>query len=64
MPDKKWIERFVYREVMTSKEKLLLWLLRIRFHPVMDKLLRRVPYHIERRIKRWFSRKPIHEIMQ
>lgn len=64
VPDKKWIKKFIFRDLSNSKEKVLLWLLRIRRHPRMAKLLQKVPYPIERRIKRWFSRKPIHEIMK
>lgn len=63
-PDEKWIKEFIFKDLTNSKEKVLLWLLNIRFHPLMAKLLQKVPYHMERRIKRWFSRKPIHEIMQ
>jgi glycosyltransferase involved in cell wall biosynthesis len=63
-PDEKWIEEFIFRDLTNSKEKMLLWLIYIRCHPLMAKLFQKVPYHIERGIKRWFSRKPIHDIMQ
>ena len=61
--DEKWTGRFVLENSTNSKEKVLAWLIHIRCHPVIAKLLQKVPYHIERGIKRWFSRRPIHEII-
>jgi glycosyltransferase involved in cell wall biosynthesis len=64
VPDREWIERRIFKNVITPKEQVLLWLMRIRFHPMMDRLARRIPYPIERRVRRWFSQRTVREMLQ
>lgn len=64
------VKRFVYNnssdrwrdENLSKKERVLVRLLKLREHPYLKGISRFVPYRMQRSIKRWLSRRPIHEI--
>ncbi len=70
IPDDEWFKRFVYwkghhlKKRLLNKERILLYLLKLRVNPVISKILSFIPYRFQQNIKRWFSRKPIHELMR
>jgi len=52
------------KKLLSTKERLLLLLLKVRNWPGVKNVLRLVPYETQRRIKRFFSRKPIHDLLK
>jgi len=50
--------------LLSRKERLLLFLLKVRNWPGVKNVLRFVPYGTQRKIKRFFSRKPIHDLLK
>jgi len=50
------------RESVSRREQWLLRLLLIRNHPAMRWVVRFIPFALQQKTKRWFSRRPIHDI--
>ncbi len=57
------LKRYTVRKPMVSrKEKILIILNRVRIHPVFGRFTDWIPHRVQRAVKRWFSRRPLHEI--
>ena len=50
--------------LLSRKERLLQYLWKIRNQPLIGRLSRLIPFRIQRAIKRFLSRRPIHEIIK
>ncbi|MFZ7112438.1 MAG: hypothetical protein ACOWYE_12205, partial [Desulfatiglandales bacterium] len=59
-----WLSRFICSDRRSLGERILRLLLKGTEVPLMAKLLNLVPYDFRRRVKRVFSRKPIHDVLR
>jgi GT2 family glycosyltransferase/glycosyltransferase involved in cell wall biosynthesis len=48
---------------LTGKERFLATLIRLRELPMLSGVARIVPFSVQRQVKRWLSRRPIHDIV-
>ena len=48
---------------ISVREKILYILHRLREMPGLHHLLRIIPHHWQRKVKRWFSHRPIHDVI-
>lgn len=58
-----WLHPYVCWDKEDGRETILRYLFRLSQTPVIAGLLNLIPYHRRRQIKRFFSRRPIHEIV-
>jgi glycosyltransferase involved in cell wall biosynthesis len=61
--DMEWLHPYMCQHERTGREIVLRYLFRLSQNPCVAGILNLIPYHRRRQIKRFFSRKPIHEIV-